>query len=297
MSGALSTLQDYVDGTRDVLHDPIDQYWPLANKLGYINAALEQRDVDSGQNRHLYRFTCTIGQDVYSFQDLAAQNPDPPIGPTAVPVGASSIVIPLSPTQTVGYQVRLTANWTTTTTVSAAIAGSFTVTFGTAAPSGALLYWQLAGGTLLPNASEVFDVIGINLIYGATRVVMGQFSFTELNTTVRQYVPSLQWAPVRWARYGPSQIVFGPAPSIAYVTEWDCSTIGPALVNLTDSDLMPVPYTKCIKYYAAYLAKLNERQYEEAAGFKQLYAENLMAASNSRAGMVPSMYSAGVTRL
>jgi hypothetical protein len=297
VSGALSTLQDYLDQLRDLLHDPSDQYWSVPEKIGYVNAALEQRDLDTGQNRHLYPFTLTIGQDIYSFQDLAAQNPDPPIGPTAVPFNASSIVIPLSPAQTVGYQVRLSASWSTTTTVSAAVAGSFTVTFGTPAPAGAILNWQLAGGRLLPNATEVFDVIGINLIYSSSRLVMGQFSFTELNTSVRQYSPPLQWAPVRWARYGPSYIIFGPAPSMAYVTEWDCSTIGPALVNLTDSDLMPVPYTKAVKYYAAHLAKYNERQYDEADRFLAAYQRNLLGATNSRAGSVPNMYSSGVTRL
>jgi hypothetical protein len=297
VSGALSTLADYLDDVRRVLHDPNDQYWSVADKTVYINSALEQRDLDTGQNRHLYRFTMTPGQDIYAFQDLAAQNPDPPIGPTTVPFNAASLVVPLSPVQAVGYQVRVTPNWTTTAVVSAAVAASFTVTFGTPAPAGAILYWQLAGGTLLPNATEVFDVIGVNLIYGATRVVMGQYSFTELNTTVRQYVPSISWAPVRWCRYGPNQLVFAPAPAIAYVTEWDCSTIGPALVNLTDSDLLPVPYTKAVKYYAAHLAKINERRPDEAAQFLAQYQQNLLGASNSRAGSVPNMYSAGMTRL
>ena len=286
MSAQLSTLADYLDDLRDLVHDPLDQYWTVAQKTAYINAACDQRDLDTGQNRVLYPFTLTIGQDIYNFQDLTTQNPQPPIGPTVVPVTSLSIVIPLSPAQTVGYDVRVTANWTTTTVVSAKVTASFTVTFGTAAPAGAILYWQLVGGSLRPNAAQVFDVVGINLLYSGVRVVMGQESFTELNTSVRQYVPSLRWAPVRWARYGPSQIIFGPSPSIAYQTEWDCSTIGPSLVNLTDSDLMPLPYNRCIKYYAASLGKKNERQYDEADRFLADYQRNLLTATNSRARSV-----------
>lgn len=140
--------------------------------------------------------------------------------------------------------------------------------------------------------TRVFDVVGINLLYNGLRLVLDQRSFTKLNAEVRVYSPVWQYAPMAWARYGPATVVFGPAPSIAYTTEWDCCQVS-ADLTLSDDDPLPYPYSEIVPYYAAYLAKLNERQYEEARGFWEQYRQMVNAALSSRAGMLPSAYPGG----
>ncbi len=146
--------------------------------------------------------------------------------------------------------------------------------------------------TTLGNTS-VFDVVGINLIFTNLRIVLGQMSFTELNTYVRQYQPAYQFYPVKWCRYGPATVILAPAPAQAYVTEWDCCVFSAALVNLTDADVLPYPFTEPVPYYAAHLAKLNERQWDEAADFKQQYDAQIQTVLGDVTGLVPSMYPSG----
>lgn len=214
--GQLSTLGAYLDDLRRLLRDPIDQYFPVTDKIAYINRGMQRRDIDTGANRQLITFPLVIGQDTYSFTDT--------------------------------------------------------------------------------GQGQVFDVIGINLIFVAQRIVLRRMSYTELNVRYRQWTP-YQGVVEAWTRYGPNQIIFGPAPSIAYTTEWDCSVYAVPLVNLTDVDPLPYPYTSPVPYYAAYWAKMNERQYDEADGFRQMYADQLQMAVNARIATVPSMYPNGITVL
>ncbi len=136
--------------------------------------------------------------------------------------------------------------------------------------------------------NRVFDVIGINLIFVAQRIVLAHLSFTELNQRFRPWVP---WTdiPRAFARYGPSTVVFGPSPGFAYTSEWDCAIYGNPLVNLTDTDVLPIPYTVPVPFYAAHLAKLNERQWDEADDFFRQYREQIDTAINARVGMDPQV--------
>src|SRR5262245_2401774 len=136
----------------------------------------------------------------------------------------------------------------------------------------------------------VFDVININLLYQNIRFVMGATAFTDLNLGPRAWNPALQWAPFAWARYGFGTIYMAPAPSIAYGTEWDCCRYSEPLVNQTDEDVLPYPFFQPVPFYAAYLAKLNERQRDEAAGFLEDYERELQVCLNSRTGLVPEQY-------
>lgn len=142
--------------------------------------------------------------------------------------------------------------------------------------------------------TRVFDVVGINLIYVGKRIVLDSLSYTELNVNFRVYTSgSYQGYPAAWCRYGLNQVIFGPSPSVAYATEWDCCQVSADLSALADADPLPYPYTEPVPYYAAYLAKLNERQYEEAQGFWEQWRLATNAAVSSRAGQVPTMYPGG----
>lgn len=286
---------------------------------------------------------------------------------TAVPVGALSVVVPVSP-PLAAYTPLVTASWATATGVPSGTQtpSQFTVLLSVPAPANAFIYSEIFPGPATPilggqletlqtylddlrrllhdpndrywsqsdktvyinkgmqrrdldtganrqllpvtltvgqdlydfsvtGQAQVFDVIGINLIFQNLRVVMDQFSYTAMNVRVRQYMPGLQYAPLAWCRYGPSQVLFGPVPSLAYDTEWDCSVYSSPLVNLTDVDPLPYPYTIPVPFYAAYWAKQNERQLDEADAFHQQYQQKIQAAVNSRVGMLPSAYGGSLT--
>lgn len=138
--------------------------------------------------------------------------------------------------------------------------------------------------------SRVFDIVAINLLYQNIRYVMGATAFTDLNLGPRAWNPALRWAPFAWARYGSGTIYLAPAPGIVYSTEWDCCLYSADLVALTDADVLPYPFFEPVPFYAAYLAKLNERQMDEAADFLSAYDQQLQVCLNSRTGLVPDQY-------
>src|SRR5262249_20395490 len=110
-----------------------------------------------------------------------------------------------------------------------------------------------------PPAPKIFDVVGINLLYVSQRVVLLNMSYTRLNTLKRTWVP-YQGIVEGWCRYGTSQVIFGPQPSVNYLTEWDVAVYTAPLVDLVDVDPVPFPYTlRLVPTYAAYLCKQNER--------------------------------------
>lgn len=140
------------------------------------------------------------------------------------------------------------------------------------------------------GSGNIFDVVGINVIYGNLRVVMNSSSFTQLNVDARQYSPGLQYCPLQWARYGPNKVIFGPVPSQAYVIEVDACVYAPPLAALTDTDISPYPYSTPVPFYAAYWAKMNERQYDEADKFLEQAQKHTERANNSRVGTLASAY-------
>jgi hypothetical protein len=157
-----------------------------------------------------------------------------------------------------------------------------------------LITFVLTAGTdtysfaTLGNQS-VFDVVGIALIFTGTRVVLDQRSYTELTAQKRPWT-TYRGLPEAWCRYGPSSVIFGPTPSTTYTTEWDCCVFSPPMIAASDTDPLPYPWTQPVPYYAAYLAKLNEGQGDEAADFFRQYREQVDTAMNARVGMLPTSY-------
>ncbi len=213
-----SSLAQYLDCLRDLLHDPADLYWTAAQKTDYINQGLQKRDRETGQNRTLITFVTTIGTDTYNFTNLGNTN--------------------------------------------------------------------------------VFDLIGMYLIYGNLRIRMGAESMTGLNEKLRWYSPAFTSAPVGFARYGPQQFVVAPAPAIAYTLELDCAQITPKgfLISLTDTDPLPAPFDAPVCYWAARMAKYNERAMDEAREFEDDFNVEINRLDSNKVGMVPSLSGRGIGR-
>ena len=138
--------------------------------------------------------------------------------------------------------------------------------------------------------ANIFDVIGVYVLYGNLRLLLEPFSFSMLNVKVRQYQPLFQSCPAGWARYGANTIYIAPAPSQAFTMEFDCAKYSTPLALLTDADTLPYPYTEPVPYYAAYLFKLNERQNDEAQDFLDSFWMACAVATGERTGALRNAY-------
>jgi hypothetical protein len=165
--------------------------------------------------------------------------------------------------------------------------GTFTLTPGTDT------YSFTALAAVAFATANLFDIINITLINTGFRVVLEALSYSELNSVpgYRVYVTTTN-IPAGWCRYGDQSIIIAPVPAQAYQIEIDALvySIPALLVALTDTDVLQFPYTYPVPLYAAYLAKQNERQYDEADWFKDRYSQAIVQINSARTGMVPSMY-------
>jgi hypothetical protein len=157
-----------------------------------------------------------------------------------------------------------------------------------------LLTFVLTAGTGSYTLAQVgngqaFDLYSINLIFGATRILLQNLPKTELDMKYRPWT-TYTAIPEAFARYGPSTVILGPTPNTAFTTEWDCAVYSSPLINPTDTDPLPYPYTQPVPYYAAYLAKMNMQKDDEAQEFLQRYEQQLGIATNARVGRVPNQY-------
>lgn len=127
-----------------------------------------------------------------------------------------------------------------------------------------------------PNGNITMDVLNVNLFWGNTRVPLYYMPWTDFNAQLR-FWQNYVGRPVAFSLYGPQTIYVGPTPDQSYDFEAD-TVIEPApLVNLTDVDNIPDPWTHPVKYYAAYCAKYKEQSYGEAEIFMQQYRQQIQS--------------------
>jgi hypothetical protein len=92
--------------------------------------------------------------------------------------------------------------------------------------------------------------------------------------------------------YGPQTIYISPVPDQTYQIELDTVVEPTALVNATDVEPLPAPYTDVVPFYAAHLAKYKEQSYGEAELFKNEYTKKLLnVLSTSFTRRMPDPYS------
>lgn len=145
---------------------------------------------------------------------------------------------------------------------------------------------------LFPQGASTIDVLNVTLLWGNSRIVLGQMPFSEFNPKFRTYI-NLQSRPVCFARYGQGSIYIGPIPDQTYSVELDTVVLPAALVNTSDVETgLVYPYTSPVAFYAAYKAKYKEQSYIEAQTFHDEYikkAKEALVQTMTRS--IPSLYS------
>lgn len=125
-----------------------------------------------------------------------------------------------------------------------------------------------------PFDTRTFDVLSIVLIWGNWRTVLPQVSYTDLSTVFQPY-DGYRQVPAAWAKLGATRVRIGPEPNQNYTSEWDTLVVAADLVNDSDPDPLPYPWTDPVPFLAAHFAKLEIQQHAEAQMFRELYNTRL----------------------
>ena len=133
--------------------------------------------------------------------------------------------------------------------------------------------------------------MNINLYWGNSRIPLRYMPWTQFNAQMR-YWTNYIGQPVAFSVYGPQSFYLGPIPDQEYTIEIDTIVQPTNLVNLSDVETIPLPYTEPVPFYASYTAKYKEQSYGEAELFKNEYikkVQNILVTSFQR--RMPSPYS------
>jgi len=139
---------------------------------------------------------------------------------------------------------------------------------------------EVISTSAIPGGSNTLDIIGINLIWGNTRIYLRYLPWTQFNAELR-YWQNYQGRPVAFSMYGQSSIYIGPIPDQTYSIELDTIVMPTALSTAYPTETIPDPYTTPVAFYACHKAKYKEQAYGESEIFKQEYTNQVKAVLSS----------------
>jgi len=126
----------------------------------------------------------------------------------------------------------------------------------------------------IPGGVNTLDIIGINLIWGNTRIYLRYMPWTQFNAELR-YWQNYQGRPIAFSMYGQNSLYIGPIPDQTYAVELDTIVLPPTLTSASPVDTIPDPYTTPVAFYACHKAKYKEQAYGESEIFKQEYGNQV----------------------
>jgi hypothetical protein len=282
----MALLSDYEADTADLLHDPSNRIWTLAQLDRYINKARAQLVRDTGCLRTLQQSVCTQGQEAYTFGQVSG---------ALITAGGSGYSTP-----TIAFSGGGGSGVAATLGVTNGAITSITFTsFGsgyTSAPS--YVITGAGSGAVIQigaiNAST-YDVLGISIYWGTSRYSLGWRAWSQFSAELRTWA-SYQQRPALWAVYGDTQFYLGPTPDQSYAMELDTIVLPTALTDYVTVDPIPVLAQDPIPFYAAYLAKFNERSYGEAEVLRGQYERKVVEVSGAYTRRIPDVYPTGFER-
>ncbi len=280
----MTLLSTYETQVADLLHDPNHVQWSVSQLDNYINAARLKLVMDTGCLRTLQETYCTLGTEQYQFGQVTGANivnggtgytaPTATFG--ADPLGSGTGA---AATLTVSNGV-ITA--ITFTSFGSNYVGVPPITISDSTGTGA----SIVAGVINVNT---YDVLGINIVWGAYRYALEWRAWSNFSAQMRGYT-TLTRQPVMWAVYGNTAIFVGPLPDQTYPMEVDSIIQPTALANYTTNDPIPPIAQDPIKFYAAYLAKFYDQSYGEAETFLQQYEQRVREVDSAYTRRIPSIY-------
>lgn len=278
----MTTIANYETQVADLLHDTTNVIWSITQLDRYINEARRKLVMDTMCLRTLQTIYCTQGVESYPFGAVTG---------ATITAGGTGYVTPTVSFSGGGGGTGVAA----TLGVTGGAVTSITFTsFGsgyTSAPTATIN--PVGGGsgaaiTVGAINANTFEVLQVNLIWGAGRYSLLWKPWSEFSTMMRAWV-NTQSRPLAWSFYGPGQIYLGPLPDQTYQLELD-SVILPTDLSGGTADPIPVVCQDPVKFYAAYLAKNYIQQFGEAEKFKGDYGMRLNEVITAYNRRIPDPY-------
>jgi hypothetical protein len=299
-----TNLSGYITQVRYLLHDANANFYTDSQLTDYINAARERIVRDTGALREVI-VTQVPCQVVNTINSATPAYPTQWVANTVVSANTfvfSNIFIyqyitgGTSSSTAPAYPQSSANNYSNYPPSTAFADGTATLQYVGNCENiyyGALT--NLMGSSPLAPSSgnSVLDIVNINLYWGNTRVPLDYLAWTDFNTRLR-FWQNYIGRPLAFSVYGQGQIYIGPVPDQIYQLEIDCVVL-PNALNLgtpTVADSINDPYSTCVKFYAAYLAKFYEQSFGESEIFKQEYLKQATSVLNTTfTRRIPSSYS------
>lgn len=301
-----TNLSGYITQVRYLLHDANSNFYSDQQLTDYINSARERVTRDTGCLREIVvaQTPCQVAPGA-TVNGAAPAFPTQWVANTAVTAntfvfnniyiyqyvtgGTSSSSAPIYPQSTAN-------NYTNYPPSTPFADGTATLQYvgNCENVSYAALTNLMGSSPLSPSTGNtVLDIININLYWGNTRVPLDYLAWSDFNTRLR-FWQNYIGRPLAFSVYGQGQIYLGPVPDQIYQIEVDCVVLpNPlSLTSASTADTITDPYTSCVKFYAAYLAKFYEQSFGESEIFKQEYLKQATSVLNTTfTRRIPSPYS------
>jgi hypothetical protein len=280
----VTILSTYEAQVADLLHDPGNNSWSVAQLDNYINEARRKLVMDTGCLRQLQQTYLTPVQEQYTFGQV-----------TGAIIGAAGTRYTAP---TVAFAGGGGTGVAATLGVSAGAVNTITFTnFGsgyTSAPTATIMDGTGTGAVITPGvlSYNTYDVIGVSVLWGTQRYPLDWMPFSKLSAWLRQWLASTYTRqPAAWSAYGNTSVFIGPPPDQSYPTEFDTVVLPTALADYVTNDPIPIVAQDPIKFYAAGLAKFNNQSFGEAEKWFEFYRLKMLEVSAAYTRRIPSNFS------
>lgn len=275
----MASLSQYITEVRRMLHDAAGNFWSDTDLTAYINAARDRLVRDTGCLRYIKQVNFLQNVETFTLSQLPNGYLDSVVitGGGSGYTSAPNVTIS-APSSALGVQATAVAVLSGDSVASIAVTnpGSGYSTTPTVVIDGSATGDAVLGQT----PSRILDTLNVNLYWGNSRVPLLYRPWTQFNAELR-YWQNYIGRPVAFSYHGQGTIYIQPVPDQTYVAELDTVYLPNELVNDNSIEVLNDPYTSCVKYYAAYLAKYQEQSYGEAEIFQAQYAKQIQAVLNS----------------
>jgi hypothetical protein len=302
----VATLNTYLTQVQRLLHDANLNFYTQSQLTDYINEARKRTVRDTGALREIVvtQTPCQVAPTA-TINSVSPANPLAWTASTAYTTSQflfSNIFIyqvttaGTTDTTAPPYPSNNTNNYTNYPPTTEFFNGTCGLTYvGNCENISYAALTNLMGSSPLSPSSgnTVLDIININLYWGNTRVPLDWLAWTDFNARLR-FWQNYIGRPLAFSTYGQGQIYLGPVPDQIYQIEVDCVVLPNDLSTNSPNttDVIVDPYSGCVQFYAAYLAKYYEQSYGEAEIYKQEYNKHISAVLSSiYTRRVPSVYS------
>ena len=280
----MTTLNQYEVQVADLLHDPGQQIWSIAQLDLYINEGRRQVVMDTGCLRTLQTSYLTAGQEAYSFGQVMGGIITAPGSGYANPSvsfaggGGSGVAATVVQSGGAVNAINFTAFGSGYTSAPVATITDAGPGVGAAATVGVV------------NVNT-YDILGISIVWGSERYALLWRPLSDFSAKLRVWLSSAyQRQPAIWAVYGNTQFFVGPPPDQSYPTELDTIILPTALADSVTADPIPPVMQDPIKFYAAHLAKFNNQAYGEAETLLTAYRRRMLECEAAYTRRIPNPY-------